>query len=60
MAIERERIAVVAMYPKSRGWKVRVSLMPDHQVLAIYFRNLWDKPKSKEEQEPDYNQGTLF
>jgi hypothetical protein len=52
------RQEVSAMYD-GRKWRRRVAMMPDHQVMAIYFREQKrkeeeaKKPKEQTDDEPD-------
>jgi hypothetical protein len=52
MGAERERRFVGELYP-GKGWKERVSKMPDSQVLAIYYQKKKGQKALKKESKPD-------
>lgn len=55
MSDEAKRSYVASLYP-GKGWKKKVSKMPDSQVLAIYFKakqNEDSKEPKKEKEDYD-------
>ena len=45
--VDYMRYAISNAYA-GRGWKIKVSKMPENQVMAIYFRMQRDLPQERE------------